>query len=1265
MAKFRVDMNKPTEYDGLAKKTEEAYGLPEGLTKLVLMIENRNNPRRDAVSPAGAEGLMQIMPANKKNLGITDSFDPEQAFMGAGKLLADALKRYDGNVGAALADYNGGPKAAERYLAGEALHPETKQYLDFAQEYLQSANPTTSYGDTVINAGINQVEAQAPSDLYQNEEQPLSAFVTGLDEETERRLQDEAKFYDLSLNDAVKFGFKDTLTSAISHAFEREEDANYVLGDEQFNQVKQQFPQGLSADQEARIRNSRSQADFEYNVERVRQENDFGQRMATQMGWNAAGAYAGVMAGGLFDPAALPLGTFGAAGRLIKGSSALASAGRMAAEGAAATAIISPVVQQIDKGSVDAGLVLQHMGTAAAFGGGLGLVFRSPAVRPFDEVTRESAQGRVDGNPVYQDVLPQTGDDGIVVNFNDAHDTSVGPAGEIIGVGPTAVLRHAERFDESYGSEVADAVRARRQWWYNRDTRNKLFGWSDSEGVQLAKSKSKVARWVGAMWSGDQAGLGRQQTRTAAVLKEQMKDQMLYDYVPQMKSALEAYMTPGEKMNYMAGGAADVQARFSREVQLERYRHREYRAANGGESTGYVSEAPASVQQAAKALDDLMAKTKKMHLDADTEHASILKDMDSVGYIEQRPDFIRINRATPEERKAFLDMVKDDYHAEATAKINKMRKERTEWIEATYKRAEQALDSEGKKEWVDDFLKDPERYFDKHIELLSKKIHSEMDKRASHWWENALRNPEERYQNSEASLLTLAREMSDEWFTGREVDADMVKDFQKALTSKWADTSRRELQMTNKRVVNGQDLYLLDMFQHDVFASTVSTVNNTAGRVAMAKLGWKTEQDIQDTLTAMYHGGATTREVEAAKHISDIILNRARGLDDAPLVQALSNMTHATMMGKLGQAILADLPMAIGNIGIGGMFDALGKMAEKVMDGSMFVRNGRLTDVGSDLDALSKGLLGHDNELWIPQQTNADGFAMEVGGSLLRRTAAGARVTNTLSGANAMAKLVGTGVTRASNKKMHTFFRTGKGISEARLADVGLTKKEITRIKKQFDQFSDKDNFGLDKWTDPLAKEDLIAAANRFAQQGMMSKSYAGDLPQWTRNTVLGYMYSRFRAIGIKAQEKVLVRNLTLADGNTIAMLTSAVAFATFLSYARIYADAATSKDGKKVLKDRLTPVGIADQVMKFTSVMGLGSEFTNILTLLTGGGVQGGSDTPLTAYPSNVGKAIGAAGRAATGDGSVGNAVAAGTKLLPGANTYQMLLLRQALQDD
>jgi len=853
----------------------------------------------------------------------------------------------------------------------------------------------------------------------------------------------------------------------------------------------------------------------------------------------------------------------------------------------------------------------------------------------------------------------------VVVNFNEARDTSVGADGEIIGAGPTAVRNHAERWDESYGSESADKVRERRLTWYNNPWRSKAFGWADSEGVKLARSKSKVARFVGAMWSGDQAGLGRQQARTAAVLKEQMKETMQFDHIPAIKEQFEAYMTPAEKVDYMAGGSAEVQARFSREVQLERFRHRLYRSENGGDSKGYVSEAPAPVQRAAANMDELMAKSKKLHIDADTEHSSILKDMDSVGYIEQRPNYIRINRAAPEERKAFLDMVKDDYHAEATAKINKLRQGREEWVEAVKQRMMNEATEKGAggkpklSKDAQEFMRNPDAYFDKHVEKLAVKIHGEMDKRASHWWENALRNPEERYQNSEASLMSLAREMSDEWFTGKNVDADLVRSFQESLTKKWSDTSRRELNMANKRVVDGKDLYLLDMFNHDVFAATTGTINNTAGRVAMAKLGWKTEQDIQDSLAAMLHSGATTDEVASAKHISDLILNRAKTLGDEPLVQSISNMTHATMMGKLGQSVIADMPMAIGNLGVGGMIDALGKMAAKVMDGSMFVRNGRLNNGGSDLDAMTKGLMGHDNELWVPQQLNANGMAMETGGSVLRRTAAGARFTNTMSGANAMSKMLGSGVTRASNNLLHKFLRTGKGISEARLADVGLTSKEIGRIKKQFDLHSGKDNFGLDKWDDPLAKEDLIAAAHRFAAQGTMSRQYAGDLPAWTTQNTLGYLYCRFRAIGIKAQEKVLVRNLTLADSNTAAMLTSAVAFATFLSYARIYADAATSKDANKQLKERLTPAGITDQVAKFTSVMGLSSEATSIFQTLTGGAVSGGSDTPLTGFGNSAGKFMGA-----IGEGDPGKAAGAATRLLPGANTYQMIMLRNALQE-
>lgn len=1274
MAKqFRADLNKPTPYDDMLRKGEEAEGLPEGSLKLIMMIENRNNPNTGAVSPAGAQGLMQIMPANQKALGVTDPNDPAQSVQAAAKLMGDAYRRYKGDIGAAIADYNGGPKAAERYLAGAELHPETKQYMDFARDYIAGGLKTSEYGDSVINAGIDQAQAVAPSDLYRNEEGSYEDLYTGLDAESEAKLADEARFHDLSVSDATKFGFSQTLTSALTTAIEREEDPNYVLSDEQFSKVREQFPEGLSSEQEERIRNSRSQADFNYQLTRVQQQNDFGRRMATQMGWSAAKSYAGVLAGGLFDPVALPLGTFGAAGRIIRGGGLVASAGRMAVEGAAATAIASPVIQQIDKGSINTSELLQHVGTGAIMGAGLGTLAKVGGFAGksfFDKELETATLGRLENAPEYAPHEVPVGDEGLAVNFNDARMTSEGAAGEIIGTGPTSVLRAADSWDESVADSVA-AVQNRRKAWYGSELRQKVTGWSDSENVQLARSQSKVARWVGAQWAGDAAGLGKQVSRNAAVMKEQMKDLLEFEFTPALKEQFETGLTPQQKLDYMAGGADDARAAFSREVQLERYRHRLYRESNAGSSKGYTSDAPSHIQQAAATLDTMFAKTKQMHIAADTEHASILKDTDSVGYIEQRPDYIKLNKADNDTKRAFLDMVKDDYHGEATAKINKMKQEKPEWIEQRVQKlhseAAVAGAERGKPVYSAEsqaFLRNPDKYFDEHIEKLSAAIHAEMDKRASHWWENALRDPEARYQNSEASLMTLAREMSDEWFSGKLVDGDLVKSFQDALTKKWSDTTRRELNMLNNRVVNGEKLYMLDMFNHDVFASAKKTINDTSGRVAMAKLGWKTEQDIADTLMAMSHSGATAREIEAAKNVSDIILNRAKGLDDSPLVHALSNLTHSAMMGKLGMSVLADFPTAIANLGVGGMFDAIGALGKKAVDGSLFVRNGRLTKLGSDLDDMTKGLMGHDNELWIPQALSADGFAMEAGGSLLRRSAAAARFTNTMSGANALSKVVGTGVTRATNRKLHSFFRTGKGINEARLADVGLHQKEIARIKAQFDKHAGRDNFGLDKWEDPLAKETLIAAAHRFGAQGQMSRSYAGDLPQWTRNNILGYLFSRFRAIGIKAQEKVLVRNLTLADSNSFALVVGGTAFATFLAYARIHADAATSKDGRKVLKERLTPLGMADQVARFTSVFGLASEGTNILEILTGGAVQGGGDTPLTGAVSNYVKAVEAAGKAATGNAEWSSAAGAGMKLLPGANTYQFMMLKKAIEE-
>lgn len=111
--------------EGLAHKASKKYGVDVGLIKAVIKAESNFNPT--AVSRAGAQGLMQLMPATARGLGVTDSFDPEQNVMAGTRFLKSMLDRYDGNVDKALAAYNWGPGNVDK--GGRRLPAETREYL--------------------------------------------------------------------------------------------------------------------------------------------------------------------------------------------------------------------------------------------------------------------------------------------------------------------------------------------------------------------------------------------------------------------------------------------------------------------------------------------------------------------------------------------------------------------------------------------------------------------------------------------------------------------------------------------------------------------------------------------------------------------------------------------------------------------------------------------------------------------------------------------------------------------------------------------------------------------------------------------------------------------------------------------------------------------------------------------------------------------------------------------------------------------------------
>ena len=113
---------------------EARYHLPAGLLSAVARVES--NFRPDVVSSAGAVGLMQLLPATAKALGV-DPTDPKQAIDGAARLLAGDLAKY-GSVPLALAAYNAGGPAVDRY-GGIPPYPQTRDYVQQVTSYLRQA----------------------------------------------------------------------------------------------------------------------------------------------------------------------------------------------------------------------------------------------------------------------------------------------------------------------------------------------------------------------------------------------------------------------------------------------------------------------------------------------------------------------------------------------------------------------------------------------------------------------------------------------------------------------------------------------------------------------------------------------------------------------------------------------------------------------------------------------------------------------------------------------------------------------------------------------------------------------------------------------------------------------------------------------------------------------------------------------------------------------------------------------------------------------
>lgn len=144
-------------YDKLITRHAEEKGLRPDLVRAVVQVESGYNAR--AVSPKGALGLMQLMPETAAELGVSSPLDPDENIRGGTTYLRQLLDRFNGNEELALAAYNAGPTAVDRY--GNKVPPYAE-----TQDYVRKVRNQVSVKSAPASAGQAAAPAPPPPPLH-------------------------------------------------------------------------------------------------------------------------------------------------------------------------------------------------------------------------------------------------------------------------------------------------------------------------------------------------------------------------------------------------------------------------------------------------------------------------------------------------------------------------------------------------------------------------------------------------------------------------------------------------------------------------------------------------------------------------------------------------------------------------------------------------------------------------------------------------------------------------------------------------------------------------------------------------------------------------------------------------------------------------------------------------------------------------------------------------------------------------------------------
>ncbi len=166
---FQSYLGETKELDVIFQKAAKTYGVDVNLLKSVARVES--NFHANAVSGAGAVGIMQLMPNTAKGLGVKNSYDPEQNIMGGAKLISQLMKKYDGDLELTLAGYNAGTGNVQKY-GGVPPWQSVHKYIDKVLGYYKESG-----GDMTTTKGQSEQTTEA-APVYEFSESFIKANNT-------------------------------------------------------------------------------------------------------------------------------------------------------------------------------------------------------------------------------------------------------------------------------------------------------------------------------------------------------------------------------------------------------------------------------------------------------------------------------------------------------------------------------------------------------------------------------------------------------------------------------------------------------------------------------------------------------------------------------------------------------------------------------------------------------------------------------------------------------------------------------------------------------------------------------------------------------------------------------------------------------------------------------------------------------------------------------------------------------------------------------